>query len=114
MADRIGVIRKGELIVVEDKSTLMRKLGTKQLTLQLLEPMSEVPPALRGWALTLAAAGTELQYRFNASGNEPVGIPALLRRMSELGIGFKDLDTRQSSLEDIFVSLVSERTEAKA
>ena len=108
MADRIGVIRKGELIVVEDKSILMRKLGTKQLNLQLLEPMSEVPATLRGWALTLSADGRELQYRFNASG-EPVGIPALLRRMNELGIGFKDLDTRQSSLEDIFVSLVSER-----
>jgi ABC-2 type transport system ATP-binding protein len=108
MADRIGVIRKGELIVVEDKSTLMRKLGTKQLTLQLLEPMTEVPPTLRGWALTLAAGGTELKYQFTAGG-EPAGIPALLRRMNELGIGFRDLNTHQSSLEDIFVGLVSER-----
>jgi ABC-2 type transport system ATP-binding protein len=114
MADRIGVIRKGELIVVEDKSTLMRKLGTKQLTLQLLEPMAEVPPTLRGWALTLSAAGSELHYHFNAASGEPVGIPSLLRRMSELGIGFKDLNTHQSSLEDIFVGLVSERTGAKA
>jgi ABC-2 type transport system ATP-binding protein len=110
MADRVGVIRKGELILVEDKSTLMRKLGTKQLTLQLLEPMSEVPPALRGWDLTLGADGHELQYRFNHSGGAPVGIPALLRRMNELGIGFQDLNTSQSSLEDIFVGLVSERT----
>jgi len=111
MADRIGVIRKGELILVEDKTTLMRKLGTKQLTLQLLEPMHEVPPALRGWDLTLGAEGHELQYRFNHAGNGPIGIPALLRRMSELGIGFQDLHTSQSSLEDIFVGLVSERTE---
>jgi ABC-2 type transport system ATP-binding protein len=109
MADRIGVIRKGELILVEHKVTLMRKLGSKQLTLQLLEPMSTVPPALRGWDLTLAAGGHELQYRFNNANGEPVGIPALLRRMSELGIGFKDLNTSQSTLEDIFVGLVSER-----
>jgi ABC-2 type transport system ATP-binding protein len=113
MADRIGVIRKGELIVVEDKSTLMRKLGTKQLTLQLLEPMTEVPPTLRGWALTLGAGGSELKYQFTASG-EPAGIPALLRRLDELGIGFKDLNTHQSSLEDIFVGLVSERTGTSA
>jgi len=113
MADRIGVIRRGELIVVEDKSTLMRKLGTKQLTLQLLEPMTEVPATLRGWALTLGAGGTELKYQFTASG-EPVGIPALLRRLSELGIGFKDLNTHQSSLEDIFVGLVSERAATTA
>jgi ABC-2 type transport system ATP-binding protein len=111
MADRIGVIRKGELILVEDKSTLMRKLGSKQLTLQLLEPMQAVPATLLGWPLTLAANGTQLQYRLDAGG-EPAGIPALLRRLSDLGIGFKDLNTRQSSLEDIFVSLVSERAGA--
>src|ERR1700678_3719374 len=70
MADRIGVIRKGELIVVEDKATLMKKLGTKQLTLLLLEPMSEVPATLRGWSLTLGAGGTELQYHFNASSGD--------------------------------------------
>jgi ABC-2 type transport system ATP-binding protein len=112
MADRIGVIRKGELIVVEDKITLMRRLGTKQLTLYLLEPMTEVPPTLRGWTLTLAGNGTELQYHFNDASGEPAGIPALLRRLNELGIGFKDLHTSQSSLEEIFVSLVSERTAA--
>jgi ABC-2 type transport system ATP-binding protein len=114
MADRIGVIRKGELILVEDKHTLMRKLGTRQLTLHLLEPMTEVPATLRGWALTLAAGGTELQYHFNNSSGQPVGIPALLRRMSELGIGFKDLDTSQSSLEEIFVGLVNARPDAAA
>jgi ABC-2 type transport system ATP-binding protein len=112
MADRIGVIRKGELILVEDKVTLMRKLGTKQLTLLLLEPMSEVPATLRGWSLTLGAGGTELQYHFNASSGDPAGIPALLRRLNELGIEFKDLHTSESSLEDIFVSLVSERVGA--
>jgi ABC-2 type transport system ATP-binding protein len=112
MADRIGVIRKGELILVEDKRTLMRKLGTRQLTLHLLEPMSEVPATLRGWSLTLAGGGTELQYHFNNSSGDPVGIPALLRRMSELGIGFKDLDTSQSSLEEIFVGLVNARPDA--
>jgi len=112
MADRIGVIRKGELILVEDKHTLMRKLGTRQLTLHLLEPMTEVPATLRGWSLSLGAGGTELQYHFNNSSGEPVGIPALLRRMSELGIAFKDLDTSQSSLEDIFVGLVNARPDA--
>jgi ABC-2 type transport system ATP-binding protein len=112
MADRIGVIRKGELILVEDKHTLMRKLGTRQLTLHLLEPMTEVPATLRGWSLSLGAGGTELQYHFNNSSGEPVGIPALLRRMSELGIGFKDLDTSESSLEEIFVGLVNARRDA--
>ncbi len=106
MADRVGVIRGGELILVEDKATLMRKLGSKQLTLQLLEPMAEVPPTLRGWDLSLAAGGYELQYHFNTASNEPVGIPGLLRRLNELGIGFKDLHTSQSSLEDIFVGLL--------
>ena len=114
MADRIGVIRKGELILVEDKQTLMRKLGTRQLTLHLLEPLAEVPVTLRGWSLTLGDGGNELQYHFNNASGEPVGIPALLRRLSELGIGFKDLDTSESSLEEIFVSLVSERAAAAA
>jgi ABC-2 type transport system ATP-binding protein len=108
MADRIGIIRKGELILVEDKLTLMRKLGTRQLTLKLLEPMHALPPTLRGWDLTLGADGHELQYHFNDASGAPVGIPALLRRLSELGIGFADLSTRQSSLEDIFVGLVTE------
>jgi ABC-2 type transport system ATP-binding protein len=112
MADRIGVIRKGELILVEEKTVLMRQLGSKQLTLHLLEPMTEVPPTLRGWTLSLAAGGSELQYRFSHAGDEPAGIPALLRRLNELGIEFKDLHTSQSSLEDIFVSLISERTGA--
>jgi len=108
MADRIGVISKGELIVVEDKATLMKKLGRKQLTLHLQEPMAQVPAGLQGWALQLKAGGTELEYTFDAR-DESVGIPTLLKRVADLGIAFKDLNTRQSSLEDIFVSLVTDR-----
>jgi ABC-2 type transport system ATP-binding protein len=108
MADRVGVISKGELIVVEEKAALMKKLGKKQLTLHLQEPMGEIPPALGEWQLALKNGGSELEYTFDAH-EERTGIPALLRRMSELGIGFRDLNTAQSSLEEIFVSLVSER-----
>ena len=113
MADRIGIVSKGELILVEDKVTLMRKLGKKQLTLHLQEPMKQVPAELAAWHLTLGAAGNELEYSFEAS-EERAGIPVLLRRMDELGIAYKDLNTRQSSLEDIFVSLVSDRAERRA
>jgi ABC-2 type transport system ATP-binding protein len=105
MADRIGVIHKGELILVEDKSALMKKLGRKQLTLHLQEPMAEIPAGLAQWRLTLKSDGNLLEYGFDAC-DESTGIPALLRQMHELGIGFKDLHTEQSSLEDIFVSLV--------
>ena len=108
MADRIGVISKGQLILVEDKHTLMKQLGKKQLTLNLQEALTRVPDGLADWNLVLKADGHELEYSFDAQ-REDTGVPALLRRMSELGIGFKDLNTRQSSLEDIFVSLVSER-----
>jgi ABC-2 type transport system ATP-binding protein len=108
MADRIGVIHKGELIVVEEKAELMKKLGKKQLTLHLLEPLAGIPVGLSDWRLALKAGGSELEYDFDAR-EETSGISALLRRLDELGIGFKDLQTRQSSLEDIFVSLVSER-----
>ncbi len=108
MADRIGVISHGELILVEDKAQLMRKLGRKQLTLNLHEPLSALPEGLAQWRLVLRAGGSELEYDFDAS-EKNTGISALLRRLGELGIGFKDLNTRQSSLEDIFVSLVSER-----
>ena len=105
MADRIGVVSKGELILVEEKSRLMKKLGKKQLTLHLQEPMSAIPAALADWHLVLKAEGTVLEYNFDAT-SEGTGIPVLLQRLSELGIGFKDLQTEQSSLEDIFVSLV--------
>ena len=108
MADRIGVINKGELILVEEKAKLMKKLGKKQLTLHLQEPMAAIPPELAEWDLTLKDGGHELDYTFDANA-ERKGIAALLRRMSDLNIGFKDLNTTQSSLEDIFVSLVTER-----
>ncbi|ODU22538.1 MAG: multidrug ABC transporter ATP-binding protein [Sphingomonas sp. SCN 67-18] len=105
MADRIGVIAGGRLILVEEKAALMTKLGKRQLTLTLQEPMAAVPPELAGWTLELADEGNRLLYRFDAN-EEHTGIPSLLRRMSDLGIGFKDLDTSKSSLEDIFVDLV--------
>ena len=108
MADRIGVIHKGELIVAEEKIELMKKLGKKQLTLNLLEPLASIPLDLSDWRLALKAGGHELEYTFDGN-EERAGIPALLKRLSDLGIGFKDLNTRQSSLEDIFVSLVSDR-----
>jgi ABC-2 type transport system ATP-binding protein len=108
MADRIGVISRGELIVVEDKLRLMKKLGKKQLTLHLLEPLPAIPAGLQEWRLALSNGGGELEFTFEAD-EESTDIPALLRRLGELGIGFKDLQTRQSSLEEIFVGLVSER-----
>jgi ABC-2 type transport system ATP-binding protein len=112
MADRIGVISKGELILVEDKVTLMKKLGKKLLTLQLQERMTEIPSALSDWHLQLVADGTELEYSFDINAGR-TGISALLRRMGDIGIGYKDLNTHQSSLEDIFVSLVSDRAGAR-
>jgi ABC-2 type transport system ATP-binding protein len=105
MADRVGVILKGELILVEDKATLMTKLGKKTLTLQLQEPLEALPAELGDWALELKAEGTELVYVFDSNA-ERTGVPSLMRRLSDLGIGFKDLSTQQSSLEDIFVGLV--------
>ncbi|HWU15464.1 MAG TPA: ABC transporter ATP-binding protein [Caulobacter sp.] len=105
MADRIGVISKGEIILVEDKDVLMRKLGKKQLTLQLQSPLEAIPARLSDYPLELAADGHELVYTFDAQAEE-TGIAGLLRRLSEEGVDFKDLHTSQSSLEDIFVSLV--------
>jgi len=105
MADRVGVILKGELILVEDKTTLMKKLGKKTLTLQLQEPLETLPPDLDEWKLELKGEGTELVYVFDSNA-ERTGVPSLMRRMSDLGIGVKDLSTQQSSLEDIFVGLV--------
>jgi ABC-2 type transport system ATP-binding protein len=107
MADRVGVINKGELILVEDKHVLMKKLGRRQLTLQLQSPLSSIPPELAGEPLELAANGCELVYTFDARGGERTGIAGLLKRLGELGIDFKDLRTHESSLEDIFVNLVS-------
>ena len=111
MADRIGVISKGEIILVEDKTELMRKLGKKQLTLQLAQPLVGVPPALAMLPLDLSPSGTELTYTYDAKG-EHVGIAALLQDLDRAGIAFKDLKTSQSSLEDIFVSLVREKEQA--
>jgi ABC-2 type transport system ATP-binding protein len=105
MADRVGVILKGELILVEDKTTLMKKLGRKTLTLQLQEPLEVLPAELSDWALELKSDGAELEYVFDSNADR-TGVPSLLRRLSDLGVGFKDLSTRQSSLEDIFVGLV--------
>jgi len=105
MADRVGVILKGELILVEEKTALMKKLGRKTLTLNLQDPLDAIPPELAEWNLTLGADGHELEYVFD-SNLEKTGVPSLLRRLSDLGIAFKDLNTSQSSLEDIFVSLV--------
>ena len=108
MADRIGVISKGEIILVEDKDVLMRKLGKKQLTLQLQSPLETLPAKLSDYALELGKDGTELVYTFDAQAEE-TGIAGLLRRLHEEGVDFKDLHTSQSSLEDIFVSLVHAR-----
>ena len=108
MADRIGVISKGELIVVEDKSALMRKLGKKQLTLQLQAPLAAIPAGLAGLPLELTKDGNELVYSFDTQASE-TGIAGLLRKLNELGIEFKDLHTAESSLEDIFVNLVRSR-----
>ena len=109
MADRVGVISKGELILVEDKTALMKKLGKKLLTLQLQDPLKAIPTELGEWNLELKSDGYVLEYTFDAHA-ERKGIASLLRRMSDLGIEFKDLHTTQSSLEDIFVSLVHDNT----
>jgi ABC-2 type transport system ATP-binding protein len=105
MADRIGVISNGELILVEDKAVLMRKLGKKQLTLQLQNPLQQIPIELEALPLELTNDGHALVYTFDTQG-EQTGIAPLLRRLGELGIDFKDLHSSESSLEEIFVSLV--------
>jgi ABC-2 type transport system ATP-binding protein len=107
MADRIGVINKGEIILVEDKAELMRKLGSKQLTLELQSPLDRIPASLAAYQLELTAHGSELVYTYDAQG-ERTGITALLQDLNAAGIRFKDLNTKQSSLEEIFVSLVRE------
>ena len=108
MADRIGVISKGELILVENKVDLMQKLGRKQLTLNLAEPLQQIPAALAPYALERSADGNELTYTYDAGGDRS-RIAALLDALDDAGIRFKDLQTTQSSLEDIFVDLVSDR-----
>jgi len=108
MADRVGVINKGGLILVEEKDALMKRFGKKQLTLHLKERMSQIPVELSRWGPELKSGGTDLVL--TALGTGGMDIPALLQRVSDLSIDIKDLQTHQSSLEDIFVSLVSDRT----
>ncbi len=108
MADRIGVISKGEIILVEEKAELMRKLGKKQLKLQLNQKLAAVPPELAAYGLTLAADGAELIYSYDTQG-ERTGITSLLKDLNAANIRFRDLSTTQSSLEDIFVDLVRQR-----
>ena len=105
MADRVGVISRGELITVDEKSDLMAKMGRKTLDVVLAEPLSEVPAALSGWNLELNDNGHLLRYQFDSHA-ERTGIASLMRQLSDLGIGYKDLSTHQSSLEEIFVELV--------
>jgi ABC-2 type transport system ATP-binding protein len=107
MADRIGVINQGGLILVQEKTELMKKLGKRQLILHLVEPLTSIPPELSPWQLELKAGGSDLVY--SVEGNASMDVSTLLKRMSDSGISIKDLQTHQSSLEDIFVSLVSER-----
>src|SRR5256712_5825581 len=108
MADRIGVISKGEIILVEDKTELMRKLGKKQLTLHLQHPLERVPTELAEHRLELSHDRSELIYTYDTKDGDRAGIAALLKRLDDAGVRFKDLQTTQSSLEDIFVSLVRE------
>jgi len=111
MADRVGVINKGELILVEEKEKLMKKLGRKVLHLQLAEPLETIPSELSDWKLELSEDGGQLTYEFDAKADR-TGVPSLLAAMRDSGIAFKDLDTHQSSLEDIFVGLIHEKKAA--
>ena len=105
MADRVGVINNGRIVLVDEKAALMRKLGKRRLTLALQEPLPALPRELAGWPLELEDGGRRLSYRFDASA-EDTGVPTLLRRLGEIGVDFKDLDTTTTTLEDIFVDLV--------
>jgi ABC-2 type transport system ATP-binding protein len=108
MADRIGVISKGEIILIENKAELMHKLGKKQLTLQLPQQLDSLPPELAKHNLALESDGHELVYTYDSQG-ERTGITGLLQDLTQAGVRFKDLHTTQSSLEDIFVDLVRQR-----
>jgi len=109
LADRIGVISKGEIILVEDKAALMQKLGSKELQVELQAPLKAIPADLAAYHLELSEDGLRLTYRFDAR-REGTGIPDLMRQLATSGLDFRDLQTKQSSLEDIFVTLVSDRT----
>jgi ABC-2 type transport system ATP-binding protein len=108
MADRIGVIDKGALVVVDEKAALMRSLGTKQLTVHLARPLAAIPESLSDLKLALNDDATELELTYDAH-KERTDVPSLLRRLGELGIEYRDIETRQTSLEEIFVKLVSAR-----
>jgi ABC-2 type transport system ATP-binding protein len=105
MADRVGVINKGEIVLVEEKAALMHKLGKKQLTLQLVQPMSEIPPGLARYKLSIGHSGRDLVYTYDTQA-EHTGITGLLDDLAAAGIAFKDIQTTQTSLEEIFVDLV--------
>ena len=112
MADRVGVIDKGRLLLVDGKAALMSKLGKRQLSLTLDRPLDAIPPELARWPLRLEDDGARLVYRFDATSEDGAGenaMPALIARLGELGIGYRDLDTSRSSLEDIFVELVESK-----
>jgi ABC-2 type transport system ATP-binding protein len=105
MADRVGVIDKGRILLVEDKGALMRKLGKRRLTLRLHNPLATPPEALAGWPIALEDGGLSLTYAFDAA-SEDTGVSTLLKRLAEAGVDFTDLETTKSSLEDIFVDLI--------
>ena len=107
MADRVGVINNGRLVLVEEKTALMRKLGKRRLTLMLRQSLSALPPSLAGWPLELDQDGQRLTYTFNVE-TDGAGIPRLLERLAELGIDFRDLETSTSTLEDIFIDVVGQ------
>jgi ABC-2 type transport system ATP-binding protein len=108
MADRIGVINKGELVLVEEKAALMRKLGRRELRLHLVDPLRQIPSTLAAWPLSLADEGATLVFSFHGDAGQD-HIPALLRDVAQSGLNFRDLQTQQTSLEEIFVSLVKDR-----
>ena len=114
MADRIGVINHGELVLVEDKATLMRKLGKRQLALTLQESLPAIPAALADLPLDLSEDGSTLTYTFDVQQEERTGIASLLRRLADEGVDFRDLHSSESSLEDIFVSLVRDAPSTRA
>ena len=105
MADRVGVINGGRILLVDEKTALMHKLGNRRLTLTLRDPLTRLPDALAPWPLELDKGGRRLTYRFDAAA-EDAGVPDLLKRLQEIGVDFRDIETTESSLEDIFVDLV--------
>lgn len=110
LSNRVGVIRKGEIIVIEETGTLMQKMGKKTLTLELTEPLTEIPDSLQPFNLALSSTGHTLRYEFDTKA-ETTGLPALLRALDEAGVAFEDLQTKQSSLEEIFVALVQKASQ---